>query len=103
MAAPFWSFVTLHSTEVLLAALILQTLWFILLATFTTANARDEQRQFRKRRKNRKLEFTGILQSWIKRFANLPRAIFWSTFTLKHHRKHVRWKRSLRGFIQTEI
>jgi hypothetical protein len=93
MTASFWSFATLPMTEVLLAALTLQTLWFILFATFTTANARDEQRQFCKHCKNRKLEFTGILRSWIKRFANLPRAIFWSTFTLKCHRKHVRWKK----------
>jgi hypothetical protein len=93
MTASFWSFATLPTTEVLLAALILQTLWFILFATFTTVNARNEQRQFCKRRKNRKLEFTGILQSWIKRLATLPRAIFWSIFTLKRHRKHVRWKK----------
>jgi hypothetical protein len=93
MTATFWSFVTLPTTEVLLAALILQTLWFILFATFTTVGARNERRQFRKRRKNRKLEFTGVLQSWIKRIASLPRAIFWSLFTLKHHRKHVRWRK----------
>jgi hypothetical protein len=93
MTASFWSFATLPTTEVLLAVLILQTLWFILFAIFTTVNACDEQRQFRKRRKNCKLEFTGILQSWIKRLATLPRAIFWSIFTLKRHRKHVRWKK----------
>jgi hypothetical protein len=102
MTATFWGFVTLPMTEVFLAALILQTLWFIFLATFTTVGARNEQRQFWKRRKNRKLEFTGILQSWIKRIATSPRAIFWSLFTLKHHWKHVRWRIYSNGKIRSK-
>jgi hypothetical protein len=67
----FWSFATLPTAKVLLAALILQTLWFILFATSTTVNACDKQRQFCKHCKNCKLQFTGILQSWIKPYLGL--------------------------------
>jgi hypothetical protein len=88
-------------TEVLLAALVLQTLWFILFATFTTVGARNERRQFWKRRKNRKLEFTGVLQSWIKRIATLPRAIFWFFLLLNIIGNMCGGERSPREFIQT--